>query len=149
MYIYTCTCIICVHMCMYTHSTDTPTSSAAKQEQQALRVSVDVQSHSVHVECPTKPVKITNYTCSLHVQSVSCHWYIIIIQSRILHYRGGLLCNGAILHDNYLALLCWLQFQVSSLADELSRKLQFLHVSIDGLADMQILQVQVKVRLVR
>ena len=38
-----------------------------------------------------------------------------------------------------------LQFQVSSLADELSRKLQFLHVSSDGVSDMQILQVEVKV----
>jgi hypothetical protein len=40
-----------------------------------------------------------------------------------------------------------MRFQVSSLADELSRKLQFLHVSTEGLADMQILQVQVKTRL--
>jgi hypothetical protein len=40
-----------------------------------------------------------------------------------------------------------LRFQVSSLADELSRKMQFLHVSIEGLADMQILHVQVKTRI--
>jgi hypothetical protein len=40
-----------------------------------------------------------------------------------------------------------MRFQVSSLADELSRKLQFLHVSIDGVSDMQILQVEVKTRL--
>ncbi|CAI8006357.1 hypothetical protein GBAR_LOCUS4662, partial [Geodia barretti] len=37
-----------------------------------------------------------------------------------------------------------MRFQVSSLADELSRKLQFLHVSSDGVSDMQILQVEVK-----
>jgi hypothetical protein len=40
-----------------------------------------------------------------------------------------------------------MRFQVSSLADELSRKLQFLHVSSDGVSDMQILQVEVKTRL--
>lgn len=47
--------------------------------------------------------------------------------------------------SGYPFLMYSLQFQVSSLADELSRKLQFLHVSTDGIADMQVLQIQVKV----
>ena len=48
-------------------------------------------------------------------------------------------------HVHDIVRVSALQFQVSSLADELSRKLQFLHVSSEGLTDMQKMQMQLKV----
>lgn len=58
-------------------------------------------------------------------------------------HEAGCDCPSVV--SGYPFLMYSLQFQVSSLADELSRKLQFLHVSTDGIADMQVLQIQVKV----
>ena len=40
---------------------------------------------------------------------------------------------------------CPLQLQVSILADELSRKLQYLHVSSEGLTELQLLIIQLEV----
>ena len=37
------------------------------------------------------------------------------------------------------------QLQVSMLADELTRKLQYLHISNEGVSDLQVLNIQLQV----
>lgn len=44
-----------------------------------------------------------------------------------------------------LVCLCFVQFQVSNMADEFTRKLGYLHVTNEGLSDIQLLNIQLQV----